>query len=71
MTIQTAPPSHAPPGSAEAAGQAGHITPWQTCYRSTQLISITLYTLMASPFRGCQGGRWLAWRLAPCPASSS
>lgn len=31
------------------------------------MISITLYTLIASPFRGCQGGR----RLAPCSASSS
>jgi hypothetical protein len=29
------------------------------------MISITLYTLMASPFRGRQGGRWLASRLAP------
>ena len=35
------------------------------------MISITLYTLMASPFRGCQGLRWLAGRLAPCSASSS
>ena len=38
MTIQTAPPGAAPPGSAEAADQAGHITPWQNCYCSTQLL---------------------------------
>jgi hypothetical protein len=29
MTIQTALPRAAPPGSAEAADQADHITPWQ------------------------------------------
>jgi len=38
MTIQTAPPGAAPPGSAEAADQADHITPWQNCYCSTQLL---------------------------------
>ena len=38
MTIQTAPPGAAPPGSAEAADQADHITPWQNCYCSTHLL---------------------------------
>ena len=55
MTIQTAPPGAAPPGSAEAAGQARHVTPWHNCHCSTHLLGgESQFVMSAEP-----GNHWL------------